>query len=152
MVVAKWCVVILGGMFAAFLLADAIGTGESLFKAVAKPVDFDRSVAEQVDDCGYDMDEFTRRREPSAGCVAYIRDRIRAENRLRNVATVASGNGWARICVAELLELPDEELARAFAGWASRERHMLLTKPADLLIQTVLHKQYRCPPRRQGQG
>ena len=152
MVVKLWCVVVGAGVIGALLLSGTFGNGAHLLKTVAKPVDVKVSVARLLDDCGYDLDDFTVLREPSARCIRYVRERIHLESTLRNVAAMDERNRYSQVCVAELLDLPDDELVAVVAGWMSRQRYLLYGRLADPSIKVALQKNYRCHPRPRARG
>ena len=140
------------GILAAFPLVEGVRAGAHVIKAATTSIDFTISAADLVSDCGYDLDDFEMVRDPSGACVPFIRERMHLASTRGNIAGAANRNGYGRLCVKELLELPDDELVRIYAGWASRERNMLFTLSADLLMNSVLHAKYRCPLRQRGQA
>ena len=109
-------------------------------------------MADLLNDCGYDLEDFEVRRKPSGACVAFIRERLHLANTRGILTELINDNGYGRFCVGELLELSDDELPRLFAGWASRERHGLFAQLADLLIISALQAEYLCPSQQRVQG
>lgn len=135
-----------------FQIPDGVRAGTNMIKAATMSIDVKISAANLLGDCGYDLDEFKKRREPSAACVPFIRKRLHLANMGGKFVGWANEDGYGMLCLEELLELPDDELVRTYAGWASRERDMLFMQPADLLMITALHVKYRCPRQQRAQG
>ena len=152
--VNKWFIVGVVGVciWAGFQLPGWFRSGAHLFKAGTAEMDLQISAGDLLGDCGYDLDNFERRRDPSGACVPVIRERLELAKTQGIIVAVQDKNRYGALCIEELLELSDDEVVRLYAGWASRERDLLFTLHADLLMTTVLHAKYRCPPQQRVQG
>ena len=111
----KWTFLVAMGVCAALLLWDGLRDGAHVLKA-ATTMELETSAAELLEECGYDPDRVRARGEPSDGCVAFLREHIRLASTRGNIAALVNGNGSGQICVAELLDLSDDELVRVYAG------------------------------------
>ena len=95
--------------------------------------------------CGYGRDGTPGVRPYPEECVATVRKLIRKSATRSNVVALQSANAHTRICVRELLELPDAELVDMVAGWAARDAgtigHLL---PAEAVVHSNLIEKFSC--------
>ena len=140
----KWFVLGALGVSALFWWMDGVQAVAHVFKA-ATGVNVHQSAGDLLEDCGYDSRSFKAYREPLEGCAGDIREHIRIVNTRHNLVAVQDSRPSRTLCVAGLLELPDEEIGAVYAGWAKRDRLMVRSLPAELLISAVLQRKYRCP-------
>ena len=108
-------------------------------------IDPELMVSELLESCGYGRDGTPSPRPFSEECVTAIRGFVRASSTKGNVVALQQPNRSGRICVAELLELPDKELVEQVAGWlATDARANGSIMPAELGVLSELVAKYSC--------
>ena len=119
--VNKWFIVGAVGVciWAGFQLPGWFRSGAHLFKAGTAEMGLQISAGDLLGDCGYDLDNFERRRDPSGACVSFIRERLELAKTQGTIVAVQDKNRYGALCIEELLELSDDEVVRLYAGWAS---------------------------------
>ena len=103
------------------------------------------SGADLREQCGYGRFEGEWRGGPEEGCARLIRVFVRAAGTRGGVKALVDGHSRGRVCVGELLDRSDAELARTYAEWVKRMRYVELDAlPAELAINLVLMDKYQC--------
>lgn len=140
-VLAAVCVLAFG--VPAFQVAKQVLQAAKEFVGIATP---DATTASDLQkDCGYGRDGTPGVRPYPEECVATVRRLMRKSANRENFGALQSANAYARVCAADLLELPDAELVDIVAGWAAQDareiEHLL---PAEVVVNTNLVRNFRC--------
>ena len=133
------------------LVVEWTGAVTHLAKAVSVR-EWETSAGDLLAECGYDRDRFEALWDASSDCVDGLRERVRLANTQGNWAVFAGGRGSGLLCVADILEAPDEMIVRLYAAWARRYRELLEVWPADMVITLALHRDHSCPRRPHAPG
>lgn len=77
--------------------------------------------------------------------MATVRRLIRKSANRETFGALQSANAHARVCAADLLELPDAELVDIVAGWAAQHaRENGHSLPAEAMVNLNLVESHRC--------
>ena len=111
----------------------------------AGTMDVEVSGADLREQCGYDRFEGEWRGEPDEGCAKLIREFLRAAGTRGGVKALVDGHSRGRVCVGELLDRSDADLASTYGEWVQRKRYVELDAiPAELVVNLVLMDKYQC--------
>ena len=136
------CAVVLG-VCVILVIQQGASVLRDLYRAGTMNVEV--SGADLREQCGYGRFEGELRGEPDEGCAKLIREFLRTAGTRGAVEALADGHSRVRVCVGELLDQSDAELARTYAEWVKRKRHVELDAlPAEFVIHLVLIDKYKC--------
>ena len=135
--------VVVFGVCTILVVQQGVAAVSGLFRAGTMNVEV--SAGDLLEECGYDRFEVQLRGKPTAGCGELLRESLRAAGTRGNLAALVNGHSRGRVCVGELLEFSDEELAGTYSRWAKREHYEIRrTLPAEMLINMALMDKYTC--------